>query len=428
MNPHLFAGCAGQFRIVSLLSFCRCFSAQLVGIGIPILILKYWTVREGSDLYSGLSMSIVALFYVFSTVFGGRISDRVGRKRTLVGALRATFGITLMDLTTVIILLSRLTPSSWLLLFIMITRALEGLITGFYWPVLAACIPDTGCFYGKGEKEQATLTTKGLGLYNLGWNAGMLCGSFLYAILAYENMVEVVLMCPVAIQAVNLYLMAFYKDCGILKTSKPKKQKGDRTLSVDDAVMKYRAVLPVVLGVLFVFTYAVFINWVYITTTNLVAFLGLAPLIGVFEALRITMQGISSFKVKPSNKHALARVFVLLAVMDAFIVVMAFFTKHVWLFLFLFPSLGFIMGLVYYDSLDMVTNAASSRGNEGFVLGIFEAMGSIGGFGGSLLAGFITQVSTFSASYAWGAGATALLIITCFVIYLSLNKAGRRKE
>ena len=416
---------AGHFKLISALSFCRCVSAALIGIGIPIFVLTHWTLDEGSNFYSGLTAAIAAISYVSSTLVFGRASDKYGRKKTLVVSLIGNIIVTLIDFSFIFLVNISRTPL--LLGFIVVNRGLEGFINGLFWPVLAAGITDVGCFYCKSDAESMITTKKGLGWYNVGWNAGLLAGSLMFYVLMTMNDLDLVITLPVIIQVINLLLMLFYKDLKPLhepvNSNRSKMDMSPLNVAAQIASLgkKVRSVIPIIIGYVFVFTYGFALNWIYMTTTNLLDFLGVASILGILEALRITCQGVTSSRSFIGKKRVGGKVLVLYLLMCGLVGLMGLSTTGIGYlnFLVLAPLIGIVMGFIYFEALNMAVNTSAGKNNEGTVMGLFEGIGSTGSFLGALYAGYFTQVSTFSQSYFIGIGTFIVLIIACGLLYFA---------
>ena len=423
---------ASRFKLISALSFCRCVSAALIGIGIPIFVLTHWTLDEGANFYSGLTSAVAAISYVSSTLIFGRASDKHGRKKTLVVSLIGNVIVALIDFSFIFLVNIARTPL--LLGFIVINRGIEGFINGLFWPVLAAGITDVGCYYCKSDAESTVTTKKGLGWYNVGWNAGLLAGSLMFYVLMTVNDLELVIAFPVIIQVINLLLILFYKD---LKP--PREEDRGETRSKNNETFRARirkftsagnntrSFLPIILGYVFVFTYGFSLNWIYMTTTNLLDFLGVASILGILEALRITCQGITSSKSFIGKKHVEVKVLLLYLLLCGLIAIAGCSTTGAGYlnFLFIAPLIGTVMGLVYFEALSMAVNTSAGKNNEGTVMGLFEGIGSTGSFLGAFFAGYLTQISTFSQSYLIGLVVFLGLIAGCGILYFV---ASRRKD
>jgi MFS family permease len=415
---------AGHFKIISVLSFCRCISAALIGIGIPIFVLTHWSLAEGSNFYSGLTGAVVAISYVSSTLIFGRASDKHGRKNTLIVSLMANVIVALLDFS--LIFLVRIARTPLLLGFIVLNRGIEGFMNGLFWPVLAAGITDVGRFYCKSEAETTVTTKKGLGWYNVGWNAGLLAGSLLFYVLMIQDDLDLVIALPVIIQVINLLLMLFYKDVKPIRDETQEKQRkkdrsSDKAKKNQFQKRNFRAFFPILLGYLFVFIYGFSLNWIYMTTTNLLQFLGVASILGILEALRIMFQGITSSRTFIGKKHVELKILLLYLALCGLVAIAGFSTtpSGYWNFWYITPLVGTVMGLIYFEALNMAANSSAGKNHEGTVMGLFEGIGSTGSFLGAFFAGYFTQVSTFRESYFIGLYTFIVLIIAGGLLYVA---------
>ena len=321
-------------------------------------------------------------------------------------------------------LLIVLPESSWVLYLALLMRASEGLFTGIFWPVLEADISSVASFYTATESACCKETGNGISLFNLGWNIGLLGGAISFLLLMEPGWLFLVLFIPLIVQAINLVLMAFYKD--IKKEKLPAQCKDGHLI---DKEKEQSNIYAVVLGIFIVFMYGFSLNLVYTTTTNFFNFLETSFALkviwtlGILETLRIAFQTITSTKFKHGNgsryKIVLFTCFAILAIMVA----MGLSAGNIWYILFFgwYPFLGIVMGSNYAESINMVENAGFT-GKKGQIMGFFEASGSIGAFIGPFVAGYVTQTSTYPASYFIGAIIFVPMIATVFLIVMLSRK------
>ncbi|NMC03734.1 MAG: MFS transporter [Candidatus Lokiarchaeota archaeon] len=87
-----------DYRIIAVLGFFRTFSGAIIGTGMAIFILNYWS----SYFWSGVSSAAIALPYIVATIICGRISDKIGRRASLIISTVANFCISLGYMVIVI--------------------------------------------------------------------------------------------------------------------------------------------------------------------------------------------------------------------------------------------------------------------------------------------------------------------------------------
>ncbi|MEX2727707.1 MAG: MFS transporter [Candidatus Sigynarchaeum springense] len=158
---------SGLFTTIALHSFCMASAAQLTAMGIPIFVLRNW----GSDLLSGASLSIPSLFYIIFTLLFGKVSGRIGRRRSMLVSLVANLAIFVCFFS--LVLLGPMTGTSWMLPLILACRGGEGIAQSLFWPNLEARISDIAESNSGNEEDFSKLTGKGVSFFNLGWNVGL---------------------------------------------------------------------------------------------------------------------------------------------------------------------------------------------------------------------------------------------------------------
>jgi MFS family permease len=123
----------------------------------------YAGILGGTSLESGLAMGMFGFMYMFSPIIGGRISDRIGRKKTL----------TISTAAYIVVISFYLLPSITPIHLIMI-RAVEGLVFGFIAPTIEGMVAELD------PKAQAAT----LGNFSTAWSAAMILPPFIIAYMA----------------------------------------------------------------------------------------------------------------------------------------------------------------------------------------------------------------------------------------------------
>lgn len=136
------------------------FSLYLIWVAIPYKAISL----DATPAILGLLSATSALAYVLTTVFAGRLSDRVSR------LLLARMGALVFAAGCLLIL--RAPSIAWMFPFL----PLIGLGMGFYWPPIQAAVADEG---------RLAVLEKNIGLFNVFWSSGkalgFLVGGSLYA-------------------------------------------------------------------------------------------------------------------------------------------------------------------------------------------------------------------------------------------------------
>ncbi|MHA1792912.1 MAG: MFS transporter, partial [Promethearchaeota archaeon] len=227
-----------QIRVITSLGFLRTFIGGLTGVGLSLFILKYWA----SNFFSGAAAGAISLTYIFSSVIFGRISDRIGRKRSLQialgGNLIAALGYILM------VVLVYFTKEVWLIWFGLSLRAIEGCFNGFFWPVLQSSISEHSFAVSTDISNYEMLTKAGMGKYNAGWNLGILSGTLSLSLLIYLKLLEISLILPIFINMTSLLIIFFLfkeprssRDKDVI-VSGSKKKLSEKNDGVSDSIKK----------------------------------------------------------------------------------------------------------------------------------------------------------------------------------------------
>lgn len=400
----------GHFRLTSMLAFLRTLTGTLIGSGIPVFVLTYWK----SNFYSGLSISAIAITYIFSPVVFGNLSDRIGRKKSLLIATTGNLLLACLFFScNFFILLPR---TGWLIIFILVLRGLEGMFNGFFWPILQSNISDLTLTYsGNDAQHREELTRKGIGVYNLGWNGGILTGGLLLSLLLSFDRLDLVLTVPMVSNCINLFLVVFLfaEQKHYLENNKKQeisKEKGASRSNGFKQMLQGNKLLP--FGITYILFYGFLLGIITTTTTNLYKFKDIAMLIGITDSLRIAFQAASSSKIRFNQSRILLKVTGLFAsligIFFTLVLGTIFFSPVA--FLVIYPVLGFVMGIIYTEAMAIMVADKDDK-KKGFLMGIFESMIGIGFFLGPLIAGYITEYYSYVLSYTTG-------LLSIFVLFL----------
>lgn len=148
-----------SFMPVIIMSFIRCFSLTLMGMGLPNYVIFD---LHGSTFAAGLVLLAYYFPYSLSSIFLTKFSDRIGRKNALYISV----------IGTLIIYFCYIIPFNLTLVYI--ASAIEGTFTGMFWPNLEGLISDIKEFDDKFDVR--------IKQYNYGWNVGTIFGFLVGAI------------------------------------------------------------------------------------------------------------------------------------------------------------------------------------------------------------------------------------------------------
>ncbi|MGM0687018.1 MAG: MFS transporter, partial [Promethearchaeati archaeon] len=171
-----------QIRIVGyILTFMATFSLGVTEIFAP----WYAGVLGATQFEIGWAMGSFGIVYMFSPIIGGKFSDRIGRQKSLVGAMLSYVAILAIYPLPFII------P-----LHLILIRALEGFFFGLFYPTIEAMVSELAP-----ESQGAVL-----GNFSTAWSAGMIMSPFVIAYMAvnYGNVTSIYVVIAVELIALAL--------------------------------------------------------------------------------------------------------------------------------------------------------------------------------------------------------------------------------
>lgn len=177
-----------HFWPVLLLSLLYPINLSVLGVSIPI----YYYNKGISIEIIGFLAAAIALPYSFSPLLLNKLSEKFGRKKSV---LIATLGATAAQISFYI----TLEP-----LIFFFARLAEGFIMGFYWTNLQATISDS-------SKEKRSKYTA---VFNLSWNIGVLIGLLFGAIVVFfvEDVLIIFYLSPVIMIITCVIAVFFLKN------------------------------------------------------------------------------------------------------------------------------------------------------------------------------------------------------------------------
>jgi DHA1 family multidrug resistance protein-like MFS transporter len=148
----------------NFLELCLAVLVSMIGFGLIVPLLPIYAREMGaSGIYLGLLTSLFGITRCVTSVLGGYLADRVGRKKLIVAGL---------FIYTVVMFLFGLSTN---LLQLFILRACQGAASGVVWPVAATMVADIVPFKARG---------KAMGVFSMMWDAGIAIGPVLGGLLS----------------------------------------------------------------------------------------------------------------------------------------------------------------------------------------------------------------------------------------------------
>lgn len=181
---------SGQWRFwpVFLMAFFYPIVNALLGLAIPL-----YYFRQGiSTEIIGFLVAAYTITYAFSPTLLTRVSERFGRKRSIILSM---FGVGLLQSTYFITL-----APAW----IFICRMGEGFFTGFFWANLQSSISDNA----------AHDHSKYTAVYNTSWNVGAMIGYLIgtIAVFLFQDLRIIFYLCPFVVGVNALIAILFFQQ------------------------------------------------------------------------------------------------------------------------------------------------------------------------------------------------------------------------
>ncbi len=155
-------------------------------LGVTEIFAPWYAGKLGaSDFEIGLAMGSFGIVYMFSPILGGRISDRIGRKKSLLVATASYLSIIVLY------------PQPFIIpLHIILIRSLEGLFFGLFYPTVEALIAEL-CPESQGAV---------LGNFSVSWSLGMTMspGAIAFMVLMVGNVSIIYVVMAVELVALGM--------------------------------------------------------------------------------------------------------------------------------------------------------------------------------------------------------------------------------
>lgn len=162
--PKVFKEFAILFKYKNLLELCFAVLVSMIGFGLIIPLLPIYGREMGaSGVYLGLLTSLFGVTRIITSLPGGVLADKIGRKKLIAGGLFAY---------TVVMFLFGISTNLYHLL---ILRACQGAASGVVWPVAATMVADIVEPQDRG---------KAMGFFSMMWDAGIAVGPVLGGLLS----------------------------------------------------------------------------------------------------------------------------------------------------------------------------------------------------------------------------------------------------
>lgn len=360
----------------------------------------YSTQMGGTPLEAGLAFGVFGLVYMFSPAIGGRLSDRKGRKKTL---LLSTGGYIIV---IILFLLPYVSP--WQLIGI---RALEGFVFGFVAPTIEGMVSEL-----ETESEVATL-----GNFSTSWSASMILPPMVIAYLsgAYGDTSGIFVVLGVEILALMIVagFLQGYKRKPITSSS----NVGILPSPTSAKVEKVSKTSP-----LFIASYMSVMLWGVVSTIVLGLFPSYILLLGDlgypfaaedFGNLLLVWnlaRTLTFIVIARLSGERMKQAIIAGAILSALSGFMLFLFIDIWIFTIAMILSGIAVGFNYLGALYLVVSATDIE--KGTHAGLVESMGGVGLFLGPIAGGWLMQIGLTLPFLMWSLLGVVILVLIVLLL------------
>ena len=331
----------------------------------------YADILGGSSFELGWTMGSFGVVYMFSPAIGGRFSDRVGRKRSLVIATVAYIGVIVLYLNPFA------SP-----LYLILVRALEGFVYGFIAPSIEGMVAEL-----TPEAECAVL-----GNFSTSWSAGMIFSPL--AIAYTEGMFGPLasIYVVIAVEFVSLGII------GAFMQSYRRKSDFDSIPETEADAVEKKIKTHSRTSPRFIASYLSIMLWGVISTVVLVLFPTYVENLPGFVAedwgnLLLIWNGVrtAAFIVCARlPEELMGNVIMIGAVLSAISSAMLYFFVDLGVFAIAMIVSGVAVGFNYLGALYLIVSATDIE--KGANAGLVESMGGVGLFLGPIAGGWFMDI------------------------------------
>ncbi len=336
-------------------------------------IFAPWYVGElgGTGFEMGWAMGSFGIVYMISPSLGGRFSDRVGRRTALLVA----------TVSYVLVLILFLNPFASPI-YLIIIRALEGLVYGFIAPsnqaMLAELTPEAEC--------------EVLGNFSTAWSAGMIFSPFVLTFMEGNYGPASSIYIVIGIELVMLGLIA-----GFLQGYKRKsldKTSSENELQDNSTERTHSKTSP-----RFIVSYLSIMLWGVVSTVILALFPGYVETLpslttNDWGTMLLIWNGVrtGAFIVTARlPEKSMSTVILIGAVLSALSSGVLFIFIDFWMLAIAMVLSGIAVGFCYLGALYLIVSATKIE--KGAYAGLLESMGGVGLFLGPIFGGWLDDFS-----------------------------------
>jgi MFS family permease len=355
------------------------------------------TLPGGTGFLAGFAMGSFGLVYMISPTIGGKVSDRIGRKNSLLIATAAYIGV------LVLYPLSR-TPID-----LIIIRALEGIVYGFIAPSIEGMVAEL-------SPESQAVT---LGNFSTSWSAGMIISPFLIGYVTGLYGIFSSIYVIIVVEFVSLGIIG-----GLLQKYRMKTQVLQSKKTIDKPKPTHSKT-----SARFIASYLSIGLWGVVSTVILALLPRYVEGLGFgtedFGNLLMIWNGVRTIAFiicARLPERSMENVIISGALLSGISSIMIYMIADIWIWAIAMALSGIGVGLSYLGALYLIVSATEDE--KGGHAGLVESMGGVGLFLGPIIGGWVMD---FSSGYPFLLCTLLSVIILLFMVPL-LHRSKRMRE
>jgi len=342
----------------------------------------------GSGFLAGFAMGSFGLVYMFSPSIGGKVSDRIGRKKSLLIATAAYIAV------LVLYPLSR-TPID-----LIIIRALEGVVYGFIAPSIEGMVAEL-------SPESQAVT---LGNFSTSWSAGMIVSPFLIGYVTGLYGIFSSIYVIIAVEFVSLGIIGVLLQKYRMKTVvRETRKNSDKPKPIHSKT-----------SARFIASYLSIGLWGVVSTVILALLPryveGLGYATEDFGNLLMIWNGVRTLTFiicARLPERTMGSVIISGAVLSGISSLMVYAIADIWVWSLAMAISGTAVGFSYLGALYLIVSATEDE--KGGHAGLVESMGGVGLFLGPMVGGWVMDIS---AGYPFLLCAVLSVVVLLFMVPL----------
>jgi len=323
----------------------------------------------GTGFEMGWAMGSFGIVYMISPALGGKFSDKIGRRKSLLIAISAYILVLFLFLNPIA------TP-----LYLIVIRGLEGLVYGFIAPsnqaMLAELTPEAEC--------------EVLGNFSTAWSAGMILSPFILAFMEGNYGPASSIYVVIAIEFIMLGLIGgFLQGYQRKSNTMPLTESENPTSASDETSSKTSP--------RFIASYLSIMLWGVISTVVLALFPSYVESLPGLSAndwgiMLLVWNGVRTIAfviIARLPEKFMSSVILTGAVLSAISSGILFLFVDFWMLTIAIAISGTAVGLSYLGALYLIVSATKTE--KGAYAGLVESMGGVGLFLGPIVGGWLAD-------------------------------------